>query len=198
MDAPLAARTHAALSRTQAPYHRTPLMRFLSLQHTLAATRCPRQPAPDDPASAFNRGLASRAVAEHHEPTRPCGFSLAANAMRPGLNVGDASALSRCIQRSGLSGGCTSFVDRRVREMLAKPAVCAHRRSVTSSAAASCLPFEHRSCTNAFPQRGVPLPADSNLRGLAGRFAPSLKTARRRSWGSGLPMPDSSTKTGFF
>jgi hypothetical protein len=39
---------------------RPPLLRFCPLQHTPAALRCPRLPAPNDPASAFSRLIRPR------------------------------------------------------------------------------------------------------------------------------------------
>jgi hypothetical protein len=43
----------AAVAHANAGCHRTPLMRFISLQRDPTATRCSRQPAPNDPASAL-------------------------------------------------------------------------------------------------------------------------------------------------
>jgi hypothetical protein len=50
-------------------------MRFFPLQHTLAATRCPGQPATGR--SRFDVCVfRARASAGPHEGARPCGFSL--------------------------------------------------------------------------------------------------------------------------
>lgn len=49
-----------------------PLLRFGSLQRSLAALRCPRRPAPDDPASAFSSRDDPRVRVRL---VRPCGFS---------------------------------------------------------------------------------------------------------------------------
>lgn len=79
----------ATVTHANAGCHRTPLMRFISLQRDPTATRCSRQPAPNDPASALFTGL---------RPARPRTFVTPASPMR-------FSALRMCL-RSCLVCGC--------------------------------------------------------------------------------------------
>lgn len=196
-SAPIAARTHAAPSRTQSVVGRTPLMRFWSLQHSLAATRCPRQPAWDNPASAFVRWLVFRAVADRFEPTRPCGFTLLQTRCGRGLVWA---------MRAPCHAAFITAAQRRAAHR-SMTVACGRRRSIRSSALTGDpshqAPPHHACRSNAghAPARSFGAafryPPTRILRGLAGRIAPSLKIAQRRSWGSGSDGRFAQTK-GFF
>jgi hypothetical protein len=67
----------ASVAHANADCHRTPLLRFRSLQRNPTATRCSRQPAPNDPASAFLTGS---------RPARPRTFAtMTSNPSRSGV-----------------------------------------------------------------------------------------------------------------
>jgi hypothetical protein len=128
----VAGRTHVAPVARLRSYHQTPLMRFLSLQRSLAALRCAGLPAPDDPASAlFALSLVVRP--RFCGRRRPCGFTLCergAVGLDAGLGCGCAFAVRA--YSAVRDTPHVSHMPRRLNEATISSIVCAGDPGVTA------------------------------------------------------------------
>jgi hypothetical protein len=169
----------ASVAHANADCHRTPLLRFRSLQRNPTATRCSRQPAPNDPASAFLTGS---------RPARP----------RTYRNSGVAHAVFRFANVLAVVPGVRTFASR-VRRVAAAAKRGSHRRSIVRVGVDRRNRIQrahddphikrHRntfavrswSCTKRVSLRGVPLPRRTFAIWLDEGSFP-LAIIQRRSW----------------